>query len=131
MPLNKTPRHRPRPPRPPRPRPLWRPWLYVVPLAACLLAACATAAIGAATAPAASPSPSLTCQAGGPVPCYSPQEYQMTYDVAPLLRRGINGRGETVMVGPEPAASPSPHGPADIRKDLAYFDKIFAQPRPD
>ncbi len=52
----------------------------------------------------------------------------MTYGVAPLLRRGINGRGETVVVGPEPAASPSPHGPADIRKDLAYFDKMFAQP---
>jgi subtilase family serine protease len=128
MPLNRTSRHRPHPPRPPRLRPIWLPWLYVAPLAACLLAACATAAIGAATVPAASPSPSLTCQAGGPVPCYSPQEYQLTYGVAPLLRRGINGRGETVVVGPEPAASPSPHGPAGIRKDLAYFDKMFALP---
>jgi hypothetical protein len=62
------------------------------------------------------------------VPCYSPQEYQVTHGVAPLLRRGINGRGETVVVGAEPAAGPSPHGPAGIRKDLAYFDKMFAMP---
>jgi subtilase family serine protease len=63
---------------------------------------------------------------GGPVSCYSPQEYQVAYGVAPLLRRGIDGSGETIVVGPEPAAA-SPSG-TDIRKDLAYFDTKFGLP---
>jgi subtilase family serine protease len=58
-------------------------------------------------------------------PCYSPQAYQVAYGVAPLLRRGIDGRGETVVVGPEPAASPPS---SDIRKDLAAFDTTFGLP---
>jgi len=127
MPMNKTPRHQPCPPRPPRPLRRW-PWLYAVPLAACLTAACASAATSGTAAAAAPPPAALNCWAGGPVPCYSPQEYQVAYGVAPLLRRGINGRGETVVVGPEPAASPSPHGPTDIRKDLAVFDHRFGLP---
>ena len=88
------------------------------------------AAAAPATATAATPPPPLNCGAGlgGPVSCYSPQEYQLAYGVAPLLHRGIDGRGETVVVGPEPAAA-SP-GATDIRKDLAYFDKNFACPRP-
>jgi subtilase family serine protease len=62
------------------------------------------------------------------VSCYSPQEYQVAYGVAPLLRRGIDGRGETVVVGPEPAAA-SLRSATDIRKDLAYFDKKFRLPQ--
>lgn len=125
MHMNKNPRHQPRPPR----RPRRRPWLYAAPLAACMTAACATAAIGGTAATAASPPPQLNCEAGpgGLASCYSPQEYQVAYGVAPLLRRGIDGRGETVVVGPEPAASPG--GATDIRTDLAYFDKKFRLPQ--
>jgi len=113
--MNKTPRH---------PR-----WLYAVPLAACLAAACATAAIGGTAATAASPPSQLNCAAGGPVSCYSPQEYQVAYGVAPLLRRGIDGRGQTVALL-ERAQAPSSHGGAsDIRKDLAAFDIKFGLPR--
>jgi len=55
-------------------------------------------------------------------PCYSPQDYQVAYGVAPLLSRGIDGSGETVVLGPEPAASPPS---TDIRQDLAAFDRTF------
>jgi subtilase family serine protease len=102
------------------------PWLAAASLAAVLAAAGASAALGSTHA---TPPAQLNCGMGlgGPVPCYSPQEYQVAYGVTPLLRRGIDGRGETIVVGPEPAAAP-PSG-TDIRQDLAYFDQKFRLPR--
>ena len=98
-------------------------WLVLAPLA-CLVAASAAASSGtdvrsAATAP-------LNCAPPGVKrpPCYSPRAYQVAYGVAPLLRRGINGQGETVVV-PELASSPPS---MDIRKDLATFDSTFGLP---
>src|SRR5437764_8802967 len=63
-----------------------------------------------------------------PEPCYSPQAYQRAYGVAPLLRRGIDGRGETVAM-PELAQTPASPGATDIRKDLAAFDTKFGLPQ--
>jgi subtilase family serine protease len=101
-----------------------------VPLAACLTVACATAAIGGTATTTASQPSQLSCEAGGPVSCYSPQAYQVAYGVAPLLRRGIDGRGQNVALL-ERAQAPSSHGGAsDIRMDLAAFDKKFGLPRP-
>jgi subtilase family serine protease len=120
--MNKLPRHRTRPAQPRR----WWPRL-AAPLAACLTAACASAALGSTAAIAASPPSALTCDAGGPEPCYTPQEYQIAYGVAPLLRRGIDGRGQTVALL-ELATSPNA-GASDIRKDLAAFDKRFGLPQ--
>src|SRR5579863_3096687 len=97
--MNTVPRHRPRPARPPRRRPRPRLWLAAAPLAACLTAACAPAAStsGTATPAAATPAAAapLNCAKPGYRACYSPQEYQVAYGVAPLLRQGIDGRGET------------------------------------
>ena len=126
MHMNKVPRHRPRPARPPR-RPRRWPWLAAAPLAACLTAACASAAIGgtaASTEPAA-----LNCAPSGlaPQPCYSPRAYQAAYGVAPLLRRGVTGRGETVATLAL-AQTPSDAGASDIRNDLAAFDTKFGLP---
>jgi subtilase family serine protease len=126
MRMNRTPRHQPYPPRRPR-----RLWLYAAPLAACLAAACATAAVSGTAATAASPPPALNCGVGipgAPEPCYSPHEYQVAYGVAPLLRRGIDGRGETVALL-APAQTPADPGATDIRKDLAAFDSTFGLPR--
>jgi subtilase family serine protease len=70
---------------------------------------------------------SLSC--GPPdyfIQCYSPGQYQVAYGVAPMLRRGITGRGETVVV-PELAHVPGPDF-TDIRKDLAAFDRKFGLP---
>ena len=121
---------RPHTARPPRRRPRrWR-WL-AAPLTACLTAACTSAAATGSTAASAATSASaaaapLNCAPPGvkQPPCYSPRAYEVAYGVAPLLRRGIDGSGETVVM-PELASSP----PAtDIRKDLATFDSKFGLP---
>ena len=60
------------------------------------------------------------------IQCYTPGQYQVAYGVAPLLRRGITGTGETVVM-PELANRPGPNF-TDIRKDLAAFDSKFGLP---
>jgi subtilase family serine protease len=60
------------------------------------------------------------------IQCYTPGQYQVAYGVVPLLRSGITGRGETVVM-PELANHPGPHF-TDIRKDLAAFDSKFGLP---
>ena len=85
-----------------------------------------------------------------PVSCYAPALFRVEYGIAPLLDRGIDGRGETVTVvavAPPPGA-PSPSAPSpgatspagtagppaavtaasDIRQDLAAFDNMFRLP---
>ena len=61
--------------------------------------------------------------------CYSPQQFREAYGVQPLLGRGIDGRGETVVLleqeVPTPAAPPKI---TDIRQDLARFDGLFGLP---
>jgi subtilase family serine protease len=119
-------------PKRPHPRRMSRRWLAAVPLAVCLAAAYPAAA-SIDTAPAASGSAAsapLNCAPPGVKmpPCYSPQAYQLAYGVAPLLSRGIDGSGETVVV-PELAQTPAPDGGStDIRQDLAAFDSTFGLP---
>jgi subtilase family serine protease len=107
-----------------------------VALIACLAAGCASAA---PTRPARTGTIAGTDTAGvsgavscGPpgyfIQCYIPGQYQVAYGVAPLLRRGIAGSGETVVM-PELANAPGPNF-TDIRKDLAAFDKKFGLPAP-
>jgi subtilase family serine protease len=60
------------------------------------------------------------------IQCYSPGQYQVAYGVAPLLRGGITGSGETVVM-PELANHPGPDF-TDIRQDLAAFDRKFGLP---
>jgi subtilase family serine protease len=117
---------------PPRRRPQWRPWFVAAPLMACLTAACASAAAagGGTAASAATPVSAATapldCAPPGAKqpPCYSPRAYQAAYGVAPLLRRGISGSGEPVVL-PELAES---QPATDIRQDLAAFDEKFGLP---
>jgi len=62
--------------------------------------------------------------------CYTPKQLEVAYGVQPLLQRGIDGRGETVVL-PELAESRlSPPLVTDLRRDLVAFDHLFHLPAP-
>jgi subtilase family serine protease len=111
-----------------------------MPLAALLATACSPAQTGAASSggparqPAAAPPssaappPSSTADCNSLTTCYTPQQLQVAYGIKPLLDRGINGRGETVVL-PELAESRlSPPLVTDMRQDMAAFDNMFHLP---
>jgi len=80
---------------------------------------------GTARPSSASPSPSSTGLCGSGDNCYTPQQLQVAYGVKPLLDRGIDGRGETVVL-PELAESQlNPPSVTDLRQDMAAFDGLF------
>ncbi len=56
--------------------------------------------------------------------CYSPHQIRTAYGIQPLLDRGIDGRGETVVLVELAARPPAPPGRTDINQDLARFDSI-------
>ncbi|HEY3844190.1 MAG TPA: S53 family peptidase [Acidimicrobiales bacterium] len=56
--------------------------------------------------------------------CYTPQQLEVAYGVQPLLQRGIDGRGETVVL-PELAESRLSPQVSDLRQDFAAFDRLF------
>ena len=62
--------------------------------------------------------------------CYAPRQFRVAYGIQPLLDRGIDGRGETVVLLEYPSASVVAHPPefTDIRQDLARFDSLFGLP---
>ena len=59
--------------------------------------------------------------------CYSPRQIQIAYGVEPLLKRGIDGRGETVVL-PELAYPVSNLPVSDLRQDMRKFDALFHLP---
>jgi subtilase family serine protease len=70
-------------------------------------------------------------------PCYPPQQLRADYGIAPLLDRGVTGRGQTVVLlefPPSAAGSTSAvngtqvPASSDIRQDLALFDSMFGLP---
>jgi subtilase family serine protease len=132
----------------------WR-WLaapLAVSLAACLTAACTSAAATAGSAVSGAASGSASAAASGSaaaarsaaasgtaplncappdvklIPCFSPRAYQVAYGVAPLLSRGIDGHGVTVVIPALAQVPASRGGPTDIRQDLARFDRTFGLP---
>src|SRR5712671_3607088 len=104
-----------------------------MPLAALLATACSPAQTSAASSggPARQPTappPSPAADCNSLTTCYTPQQLQVAYGIKPLLRRGINGRGETVVL-PELAESQlNPPGVTDMRQDMAAFDRLFHLP---
>jgi subtilase family serine protease len=108
-----------------------------MPIAALLATACGPvqkAAAGGATVSgtaqpsSASPPPSSTGVCGSGTTCYTPQQLQVAYGVKPLLDRGIDGRGETVVL-PELAESRlNPPSVTDLRQDVGAFDSQFHLP---
>src|SRR5258708_18118986 len=108
-----------------------RNWRAVVALAitGMLGAACTT---GTATHASSSPSashqqPGSTTDCNSVATCYSPKQIEAAYGIAPLLHRGIDGRGQTVVL-PELAEPGFPLPTSDIRQDFVQFDKLFGLP---
>jgi subtilase family serine protease len=95
---------------------------------ACGAALALTLAAGCSADHAVSPPPG---QAPGPVAAapdppgggLTPAQLRTAYDLGPLLRHGINGKGQTIVIVDS-------FGSPTISRDLAVFDKQFGLPAP-
>jgi subtilase family serine protease len=65
--------------------------------------------------------PPTACAVG--ITCYTPAQLQKAYNLAPLYKRGITGKGRTIAIVDS-------FGSPTIKSDLAFFDKTFALPAP-
>jgi subtilase family serine protease len=61
--------------------------------------------------------------------CYSPAQIRVAYGVQPMTDRGIDGRGQTVVVPALAQQAPAPQA-SNIGQDLAGFDKLYHLPAP-
>jgi subtilase family serine protease len=76
------------------------------------------------------PALSVDCLTQAPA-CYAPRVLDIAYGIQPLLDRGIDGRGVTVVLLEEAEAGPvqpSVGAGTDIRQDVADFDSRFGLP---
>ncbi len=76
----------------------------------------------------AQPSTTAQCESGAVVPgvdfaCYQPFQLRDAYNLGRLYAKGINGRGETIVIVDS-------FGSPTIRHDLATFDKAFGLAAP-
>jgi subtilase family serine protease len=62
--------------------------------------------------------------------CYTPGQFRVAYGIQPLTARGIDGRGETVVIPALAESQPDPPAVSDLRQDMAGFDKLFGLPAP-
>ncbi len=65
----------------------------------------------------------VNCLNYGGYPCYTPQRVENAYNLAPLYKRGITGKGETIVIV-------DAFGSPTIQNDLKVFDKQFNLPAP-
>jgi subtilase family serine protease len=93
-------------------------------------------ATGGATAPTASPPGAVAADCLTASRCYAPRQFRVAYGIQPLLDRGIDGRGVTVVLPEQAETGPARPQPitnllqsvTDIRQDLADFDSRFGLP---
>jgi subtilase family serine protease len=113
-----------------------RAWINLAAPAAVLLVLGCGGCSGGSSSVAARPTYSLvgTGACGSLATCYSPAQIRVAYGIQPLTDRGIDGRGQTVVL-PELAEqrlSPGVDAAAvsNIGQDLAGFDQLFDLPSP-
>jgi subtilase family serine protease len=92
-----------------------------VTVAGLLAAATSAAAVGSVTAGTGQCDPPGTS-------CYTPAQLQVAYGVKPLLDRGIDGRGETVVLPELAETRLDPPLVTDLRQDMAAYDAKFHLP---
>jgi subtilase family serine protease len=112
-----------------------RAWINLAaPAAVLLVLGCGGCSGGSSSADSHPASAAGTDACGSLATCYSPAQIRMAYGIQPLTDRGIDGRGQTVIL-PELAEqrlSPGANAAAvsNIGQDLAGFDKLFDLPAP-
>jgi subtilase family serine protease len=86
---------------------------------------------GTASKQAAAAPLSGTAAASGPLDCdsvttcYTPRQIEVAYGIRPLLVRGIDGRGETIVLPELAETRLLPHVVSDLRQDMSRFDSLF------
>ena len=63
----------------------------------------------------AQPPTTARCLAQLQIACYSPNQYQKAYDMLPLYRHGLTGKGKTILIVDS-------FGSPTIQDDLKVFD---------
>jgi subtilase family serine protease len=89
------------------------------------------AAGGAAAAPlheylgagSSQPPTNAYCEANYGITCYQPSQFQQAYDMNPLYKAGLTGKGKTIVLVDS-------YGSPTIRNDLATFDTTYGLPAP-
>ncbi len=69
------------------------------------------------------PPTTAQCEQALHIACYAPFQFHRAYDVGPLYKKGLNGKGETIVIVDS-------YGYQFIRSELATFDKAFGLPAP-
>ncbi len=70
-----------------------------------------------------SPPSTSTCERSLGIACYEPDQIRRAYDLGPLFRSGIDGKGQTIVIVDS-------FGSPTIGHDLSVFDRIFELPAP-
>lgn len=86
--------------------------------------------MGARTVQAVSATPpeSVATDCDSVATCYTPRQLRVAYGIQPLLDRGIDGRGQTVVVPALAVQALAPPKTSDIRQDMKRFDALFGLP---
>jgi subtilase family serine protease len=71
----------------------------------------------------AGPPTDAYCQRNYSIGCYSARQIEQAFDVVPLLRAGVTGKGETIVIVDS-------YGSPTVRRDLAAFDQAEGLPAP-
>lgn len=69
------------------------------------------------------PPTTADCIAQIGISCYGPSQYERAYDMNPLYRAGLTGRGRTIVIV-------DAFGSPTIRSDLTTFDQAYGLPDP-
>jgi subtilase family serine protease len=69
------------------------------------------------------PPTTAQCEAQYQVACYDPSQIQKAYNLAPLFAKGVDGKGETIVIVDS-------YGSPTIGNDLSVFDQAFGLPAP-
>jgi subtilase family serine protease len=69
------------------------------------------------------PPTTADCEQQFQLACFSPTQIRQAYNLGPLYSRGIDGKGQTIVIV-------DPFGSPTIQNDLAVFDQAFDLPAP-